>query len=344
MTQAKDVKISDTLLAYNIDLMRMSNGVVRNVIAELKALEVAIVKLLDQGTITEWRKARLNKTLSDINKTTKRFYERIEEIALDGTQGVALTSAEVVATSITEAFQGALTATLPSDAVLEKLATNAMIQGAPQVAWWGKQSPDSVFRFQNAVRRGVTAGLANQHIIKSVRDELGVSQRHAETLVRTSILTVSNESLMDSYKANADVLKGVEWVATLDSRTCMQCAPRDGLTWTLDGKGIGHRVSFRTPPIHFSCRCIMSAITRTFKEMGIDLPELKPIDRSSVAGPVGGNMDFEAFLKRQGKEFQKEVLGEKRVELWRDGKITLLDLINGQGRVLTLDEIKNRRR
>jgi len=340
--QAKDVNIQDDLLRHFLDLMKFGNGVNRDVVTELNAMQRDIVKLLDQGTMTEWRASRLNSVLDDIDSTVARYYAGIENSVTGSVAAIPPVSSNVAVGAISDALQGSMFVGLPSDSILDRLATNTMIQGAPQAAWWAKQSTDRAFRFQSVVRRGVSTGLANPHIIKAVKDEIGVSKRHAETLVRTSILTVSNESLLATYKANDSVIKGVEWVATLDSRTCLHCAPRDGLTWTLDRRGVGHKVSYRTPPLHFSCRCLLSPITKTFKELGLPYDEPPPINRSSVGGPVGGNMDFEAFLKRQGKEFQKEVLGTRRLKMWRNDDITLLDLINNQDRVLTIDAIKKK--
>jgi hypothetical protein len=45
-------------------------------------------------------------------------------------------------------------------------------------------------------------------------------------------------------------------------------------------------------------------------------------------------------LKRKGVEYQNEVLGVGRADLWRAGKITLRDLVSGSGNPLTLDQLR----
>ena len=64
--------------------------------------------------------------------------------------------------------------------------------------------------------------------------------------------------------------------------------------------------------------------------------------RASMDGPVDRKTTFADFLERKGKAFQDDVLGPGRADLWRDGKITLQDLISGTGRPLTLAQLRSR--
>jgi hypothetical protein len=62
---------------------------------------------------------------------------------------------------------------------------------------------------------------------------------------------VANNSRMGGYEANADVLNGVKFLATLDSRTSKICALLDGTTWTMEE--VKKRLVKR-PPLHPNCR------------------------------------------------------------------------------------------
>lgn len=60
----------------------------------------------------------------------------------------------------------------------------------------------------------------------------------------------------------------------MDERTCLTCLELDG--------------ALNPPelPIHEGCRCITLPVTKTFKELGIDIAEFPKGTRSSAIGPV----------------------------------------------------------
>lgn len=82
--------------------------------------------------------------------------------------------------------------------------------------------------------------------------------------------------------------------------------------------------------ITHNCRCVI--VPDTGRGVGGT--------RASMDGPTTGT--FADFLERKGEDFQNEVLGPGRAQLWRDGKITLQDLVNGRGNPLTLAELRKR--
>lgn len=80
------------------------------------------------------------------------------------------------------------------------------------------------------VRLGMAREESIDDIVRRVRGRRagrgfvgGVMQattREAEALVRTAVTFTSNRGILDTLRANADVLDGVRYVATLDDRTC----------------------------------------------------------------------------------------------------------------------------
>jgi hypothetical protein len=90
--------------------------------------------------------------------------------------------------------------------------------------------------------------------------------------------------------------------------------------------------------ITHNCRCKMVGVTSLMKradKLGIG-------QRASSSGPVPRTTTFEEFLGRQSKDWQNEVLGKGRAELWRNKKLSLSDLINGKGNPLTLEELERK--
>jgi hypothetical protein len=122
------------------------------------------------------------------------------------------------------------------------------------------------------------------------------------------------------------------------------CVAYSGAEWDLDGNPInGTTLPFNGgPPRHWGCRSVLTSITKTFKEMGIKgLPELPDTgERASDLGPIDRKTTMDQFLKMHDTEWQDKMLGKGKAQLWRDGKITLSQLVSGSGRELTLEELK----
>lgn len=326
----KDQNISDDLITYNLNLIKYGNKTTREVLTFLGKMEADILSQLDSD-LPEWKKSRLNKVLKSIGETTTAYYEDIA-----ASVGADLIPIPAAAQS---AFNGAVAenigaefTALASKKRLEAMATTSLIQGAPNAAWWKKQDTDLKFKIQNTLRQGHAQGVGIHSITRDMKSIMGVAKRTAETLVRTSIMTVNNDALEQLYKNNSDVVDKVEWLATLDSRTCKYCMSMDGRKYDLEA-------TKPQIPAHMNCRCIYSPVTKTWRQMGIDIDELEPA-RRSMDDIVPGETTFDKFLDRKGKVFQDDMLGPGRAQLWRDGKITISDLVNNRGRELSLAELK----
>lgn len=153
-----------------------------------------------------------------------------------------------------------------------------------------------------------------------------------------------NESRMKVLEANADVVGRLQWFSAMDGHVCPVCMALSGKEWTNNTDGthepVGHSVPFQNPPIHPSCRCVLLPITKTFREMGINIDEPKPGMRASSEGPISSKTTFDEYLKRRTTAQQDEQLGAGRAQMWRDGLITLSQLIDDSARELTLAELR----
>lgn len=145
---------------------------------------------------------------------------------------------------------------------------------------------------------------------------------------------------MDFYSANDDVLKGYQSLTVLDGKTSDICISYSGSKYDINFKPIGNSKPYRPTPRHFRCRSTHIPILKTWRELGIDEDELPTGTQSSDAGYLPQDYTFNDFLKTKTKEYQNDVLGVGRAQLWRDGKITLSQLVNQQGRSLSLKELK----
>lgn len=87
-----------------------------------------------------------------------------------------------------------------------------------------------------------------------------------------------------------------------------------------------------------NCRSLLVPITLSYRELGIDVDEPKGT-RASDLGQIPSDTSFDSFLKRHDAEYVDNLLGPGRAQLWRDGKITLQDLLNQNGRPLSLKQL-----
>ncbi|MDD4390239.1 MAG: hypothetical protein PHW03_05485 [Eubacteriales bacterium] len=338
-----DLQIADQIISNQINLERFTAGEKKRVIEILFQMQKELkVKL--SGDLTDYGKARVTKLLKECTAVINEYYSGIQQ-ELDLT-GLAKQQAEVTQRAIASI---GLDVSLPSASVLKAMVSDTLLQGAPLADWWAKQADDTAFKFAAQVRQGVAQSETMQEIITRIAGSkkhgttgiMEVSRRNASALVHDSIMKISGDANMAVYQDNIDIMKGYRWLSTLDSITCIKCVARSGLQWDLKLNPIGHSIPFvRQGDLHTNCRCPIVPILKSYRELGINIDEMKPGTRSSDLGQVPADMSFDAFLKRHDANYVDELLGKGKAQLWRDGKITLSQLISQEGRPLTLNELK----
>ncbi len=227
---------------------------------------------------------------------------------------------------------------MPSLAVIDRLY-RPTFEGNFMADHWKRMSNDLQFKVKGVIRRGVIEGADKSQMTALLRGAFDGSRRHAAAIVQTTIHTIANDARLAVYEKNSDIIRGYFWLSTLDSRTTITCIGRSGLRWDINKNPIGHTVPFANPPIHWNCRSIMMPELIDFKDVGLNVEEPKGT-RSSKLGQINKDISFDSFLKMLSKEEQEEQLGIGRADLWRKGVITTKQLLDGNGRELTLAELK----
>jgi hypothetical protein len=338
-----DAQLADAIVSHQLDLFRLEAFARAQALDILDRLGLELESRLRRTDLTAFNKARIESLLTQATGIIDNYYTRISDRTDDTLSGVAEVQANVVVNSLNLITVGA---SLPSDTFLSRLLDNTLIQGAKSADWWEKQSADTAFRFATAVRQGLVSGETNAQIVSRVVGTqatpgiMVVSSRNARSLVHTSIQAVANAARSETYAKNNDVIDGVRQVSTLDGHTTDVCIAYDGAEFTLDGEPMnGTELPYNGGvPRHWGCRSVEVPITKTFKELGINTPEPPEGERASADGPVSET--FSDFLDRKGVDFQDEVLGKGRAELWRDGTISLQQLLDLKGNPLSLAELK----
>lgn len=363
--------LDDDLIAHQIDLLRLSAGERAKVLIILKKLEEELVELLFHSgrKLTDIGREDKARILAQAQKLINKSYGAITD-EIGATLGdLGRVEAAGTAELIAGLYAGAIVPSLPTEAVLKRLVDNTLIEGAPSAAWWKRQSGNIAFHFKNAVAQGMAAAETNDEIIRRIRGRaigyqmiegkrvytyaggiMDIARHHAAAQVQTSIQAVANQARMDTFEANPDVIKGYRQLSTLDGNTTPTCVAYSGAQWDFKKQPIAPTtLPFVSPkgsatgtPRHWSCRSLISPITKTFRELGLDLDEFPSTTRAASGGPVAADMTFDGYLKRRGNAFADELLGPGRAELWRDKKITLQQLLDQSGRPLTLKQLRAR--
>ena len=184
------------------------------------------------------------------------------------------------------------------------------------------------------------------------------SRRELTTLTRTYFQEANVRSHQAVMEANRDVVEGGIWTTVSDGRCCIECLPLSENFYKMDEEH---------PPIpaHPNCRCMPRTKTVSFRDLGMDIDELAPIEQAVVTrgyldekdrwvippvGTGGGAPVREIRFYLGGlkeafpdmpREQQIAMIGPKRYELLQQGKITLDDLVDRKtGRVRLLNELK----
>lgn len=320
-------------------LERYKTQVVKRILEILKPSERNIVERLqtvDPDTFTE---ARLRRLLEDVRTINAEAVAELNIGLTDELKEFGAYESDWQSRQIQAAVPIEVNITQPSPdqifAAVESRPFAGMLL-ADQVAQYGDSR---VRQIEQAVRQGWIEGETIQSISRRVRGSrasnytdgiISTTRKHAESLVRTAVNhthTVARQSLYDN---NRDLVKGVQYVATLDNRTTMICASLDGSIHPIDS---GPR-----PPQHFGCRSTTVPVVKSWREMGIDLDEAPEGTRASMNGQVPAKTTYSDWLKKQPAAVQREVLGESRYKMFRDG--TPIDKFVADGRVLTLDQLK----
>lgn len=352
--------ILDAITLHAIDLRRVEAGQRRQVLALLRELEGDLIALLARIDPTgvqrpSARQARLERLLEQVQASIVGGFRRVSRTLA----GELLELADIEAQFATRVINqgvgfGLATVDLTREQVTA-IARGVLVQGAPVAEWWSRQAGDTLQRFTDAMRLGVAEGETNAQLIRRIRGGtqngepvqgfMEISRRNAESLVRSATQAVSATARDATYEANGDILKGIVWVSTLDGRTTLGCAARDGLLYSAGKhKPINHSLPWEGGPgnRHWGCRSTSAPVTKSWQELGFDIEDLPPGTRASMNGQVPGDTTFDGWLSRQPQSVADEVLGRGRAALWRENKLSLRDLLDANGRELTLEQLRAR--
>lgn len=353
-------KLADSAISHQIDLLHYENGVTRRIIALLNRVDAdlfaQITICLENLPANQFNADRLNSLLLSVRALNREVYNSIQSQL-----GQELNNLVEYETG----YQADLfNATIPSDIVANvsistvdygqvyAAALARPFQGRLLKEWIAGIEETRAKRIRDAIRIGYVENQTTSQIIQRIRGTralnyadglLDIDRRSAETIIRTALSHTASFAREQFYKVNSDLIKAIVWVSTLDTRTSEICRVRDGLEYTNDNhKPIGHSVPWLSGPgqIHFNCRSSSAPVTKSYRELGLNIDEIKPSSRASMDGEQPADITYNEWLKKQEDKRQNEILGKTRGKLLRDGNMPVEKFANKKGVYYTLDELK----
>lgn len=288
--------------------------------------------------------------------TTKRYRDTIARLGSELTEGMngahALLRTELRDLAITEAeWQAArlreiagpfgVEFTLPAKPTLRAIVDGQPMQGLNLRQWFRNLNAATKDALGRQIGVGMATGETTDQIVRRItgRAALGFSdgqlqavRRHASTIARTATNHVAAQARELTYADNKEVIKGVQWLSTLDGRTSEICIGLDGQVFE---PGEGER-----PPAHPNCRSTTVPVLKSWKELGIPLGEAPEGTRASMNGRVPGKVTYRDWIQGQPREIQGQVLGRGKAQLLRSGQVPIDRFFDSRNRPLTLAQIR----
>lgn len=190
---------------------------------------------------------------------------------------------------------------------------------------------------------------ATTRLMRAYNGDLG--RQRAEMIVRTENIRVLQAARKAWYDDNANQISGFTYVATLDNRTCLRCGSLDGTTWFKDPEAERQATDFPIIPQHPLCRCTSVAVVKSATELGWSDADIQgSFLLQAIDGQPAESTDYPNFLAGQDREFQLDVLGPQRFELFDGGDgVPITDMVSAetgpggtQMKLLNLAQIRDR--
>lgn len=355
--------LQDEAIDHAVDLQRYSVDVVRRMIAVLNRSDARLVAQLSEALMrleaTSFTVERLEEVLGAVRATNAAAYRAVLAALETDLRSFGEYEAAYEVRALRASVPPAVAVQVPVNGVaLEQMYAAALsrpFQGRLLAGWMANLEASRATAIRNAVRAGFVEGRTVPEIVRQIRGSrtanyadglLNRPRRELEAVVRTAISHTAQTARQLTYDANADIVKALKWVSTLDSRTSPMCRVRDGLdyTATVPHRPIGHKVPWGDGPgrLHFNCRSVSVPVLKSWRELGLDVDDVPPATRASMDGQVPADTTYGQWLARQSAARQDDILGPERGALLRAGRVTFERFSDDRGRWLTLAELRKR--
>ena len=329
----------DRMLRHRHFLLRVENGIARDVAAPIKDALREINGLFKGGGLTAYREGRLN----EIGGRLEALLGVAQADAQDVLAGKLRQAQAREHNLLGRLLRGTIPTSVPLDlggpspAAIERMILGPL-GGVRWEARMRENFGQALGKMQRSLALSTALGEGADKAARRMRKAgLNLTLQRSRLIARTETQRVANEILMDKYTRNRHIIQGVQALETLDARTCLVCASIDGDTWPLNDPNLP------TWPIHPGCRGLPLMIVLSaddLHEMGlIDKEAIPPSHRTSLTGNVPQKTNYDTWIRAQPEAFQEEILlpmmGRTRYEAFKAGRLTLKGMVKDH-RVIAL--------
>lgn len=345
--------IADAQTRHTVYLLRWATSTYNKHSILLDKLEADLsakiaMRAPEDGSFTA---ARLQMMLNEVEKKSNELFKALNDAVNGDFRELAAYEASFHVKSIENAYPIQMSLATITPSAVHAAAMSQPFQGKVLRDWWRGQNAATKDAYNRALRIGFAQGETIAQMARRVGDVGQKTRREVDAIIRTATNHISQVAMDKVTEANKGLFKGEEYIATLDGRTTIQCASNDGKVFPFNE---GPR-----PPLHFNCRSRRIPATKSWRELGINLDDDKPLssrryiadkrrfkdipkeDRDKLVGRTTAK-SYNEWLRTQPRSFVEDTLGKNKAKLYLDGDLSLDNFVDRRSNPLTLDELAKR--
>ncbi len=371
-------RLYEATVRHQVHLLRFAEGQAKRALDLLVAAEAELLGDITSALAAGRSTARLESLLTSIKQRRAQVYGQLGMDMKEALKGLAEADGKWESDAIAGSVPIQLNmATVPLEQL--HAAVESPINGLKLDRWLDNIQEAEVSKLQQAVSLAFIQGQTIDQLTRAIRGTqangftdgiLPVSTRNAQALARTAVSHISNQARESVWEANSDIVRALRWTSTLDGRTSTMCQARDGHLTPIGDSALGSGEvqlvpAGARPPGHFQCRSLMVAVldgvaiagdrpfvaderTRAAREAdfrrqakaeGKTIQQVRSEWADKNVGRVPAKTTYQDWLKGQPHEFQDEVLGRGKAELFRKG-VPLERFVDASGKTLSLEALK----
>lgn len=312
---------------HQVYLERLKTGEANNFAAFLQRIDKSIRDRLLGQDLTDYTRSRLTRLLASTEGALHKIYDDYQEQLNVNLIELAQYEAGFEARAMGGVIDG-VEVVVPTDnqiitAVMSRPLSVRGTDGGkllePFIKDW---SAKEVQRTVGAIQQGFYEGQTTTQIVQAIRGTrkanysdgiLAITSRNARAVTHTAVQHASSQARQMTWERNPDLVQGVRWVSTLDTKTSQQCRSLDGRIFPVD-KG-------PRPPIHINCR------SSTAPKLPAEFDIFDEGATRASVGPNGGGQvpagqTYYDWLKQQPRAFVETAIGKQRAKLFLDGGLS----------------------
>jgi hypothetical protein len=375
MTETLNESWMNALIRHQVGLARLGPAIGNRVNALLSASEADLRARVAGGISTGMSPGRLKATLKTLQLARGEAFKDANALWKSELEAAAINEPYFLDRTLKTLAPVEIVSALPSVTSLRAIAMSTPFEGRVMSDWAHRLQRADYDRMVQAIHIGLTQGQTGATIASRIfgtqaaRGTDGLTQitrNNAQAISRTAVNSITDGARRLWVDENADIIEWEIFLATLDARTTLICASNDNKKYK---RGKGPR-----PPLHWNCRSLRMPIftdeaigerpARPFTEKQLlreyaSKTGTKPVTsrdglgkghksnydsfarqrKRDLTGQVPAKLSYDKWLRTQTREYQNEVLGPKRAQMFRDGK-TLDKFVSKNGETLTLKQLQ----